>query len=87
MNRKEGIYSLQLHNQAIAHDKIQAQAGIQADITIDHRHNNLPFQLQAPFGQLKDEANFINALQETWAQGAVDGISAIHHLMSGPIQL
>jgi hypothetical protein len=34
-----------------------------------------------------DEASFINALEKTWAQGAVDCIGAIHHLMGDPIQL
>jgi len=80
MNRKENFNSFQFHHQTVLHDEVKAEAGVNPNSVISDRQHDLPFHLQASFGQLVYETHLVHALQESRPQCMVNCIRRVHHL-------
>lgn len=81
MNRQHVFDSFQLYDQAITHNKIESQARIQANIVVDYREHDLPFDFDPLLVQFVDQAYFIHTFQQTGTEGIMDRIRRIHNLL------
>ena len=87
VDRKDGFDSFQLHDQASAYHKIEAQPCIQPQSVLDDRQLDLALHFQASLVHLMSQAKFVNAFEQSRTQPFVNCEAGVHYLRCDCVRL
>ena len=72
MHIRQFFYSFQFHNNQIVYQQIKPVPGVEAQITLDNRQNDLLSHRKANNPKFMGEAGFVSAFEQSRAQGRMN---------------